>query len=209
MKVSFFILLILSYGCGKKFKDNVIDAEPMFAYTGQSQIVPASKEGTVLKSLSELKTQNEKNQFYKTLAKEEFDPYVQEYSTLKNLAYGSSNSTLLESSNIMDTLPINLYDVKSLYKAEGYVAVCRKSSKSGKKEILIDLSYWNSILGNENLRKTLLGHELGHCLLGRSHFSPSEGKRSIMEAMLIQNYNQNTKSCYGNELFFPQRICKP
>lgn len=208
MRFFFWAVFIFTLGCGKKFKDGMVDAEPLFTFTGASQVVPKPREIEVQKMIPKLKTEKEKSDFIIAQIRAELDPNIQDYATLWNLAHSPQNkSTFGESQNIMNLNHINFYDVKSLYKKEGYVAVCRKSSKSGRKEILIDKSYWEG--ASEDLRKTLMIHELGHCLLGRGHFVPTANLKSIMEAMLINNYKSNTKACYANELFFPQKSCTP
>ena len=179
MKALIYALLLLTLGCGKNFKDGVHEAEPLFS-----------------------KTQN-KNEFLKE---------AMEFTVLENLTITDKSqlkSTMIEADNIMNSIPINLYDVKSLYPKEGFVAVCRKSSKSGRREILVDRNFWNS---NSSYHTVLILHELGHCRLGREHLAASGGCRHIMESSLISLYNpsdERIKSYFANDLFKPINPCVP
>lgn len=147
--------------------------------------------------------------FKTTTNKNTFLDETMEFFALENLTSLQKKSVQIEADSVMNSIPINLYDVKTLYKSQGFVAVCRKSSKSGRKEILVDQDFWNK---NPNLRKTLIMHELGHCRLGREHQEAKGGCRSIMEATLITIYNSldpRVKSYFANELFKKPNPCTP
>lgn len=73
------------------------------------------------------------------------------------------------------------------------------------REINIDQSYWRRNGAMD--REFLIFHELGHCLLGRSHLdmaSPSGTCLSMMNSgtgSCSKNYNLTTRSDYLDELF--------
>jgi hypothetical protein len=142
-----------------------------------------------------------------------FQEETTEFFKLQKLANPSiQNSADLLGFNIMDSIPINLYDVKSLYPKEGFIAVCRKSSKSGRKEILVDRKFWNDNKLNKNLLKALIMHELGHCLLGKAHNDPPGSCRSMMEPRLITVYNSknfNNQNYFSQDLFKQINPCTP
>ncbi|MFI5390070.1 MAG: hypothetical protein ACHQYQ_01820 [Bacteriovoracales bacterium] len=146
--------------------------------------------------------------FSKTQDKNIFIEQTKEFYVLNNLAIPTPQKSVgIEGFNIMDRIPINLYDVKSLYKKENFVAVCRKSSKTGRREILVDRNYWQSNKNNPGILKALIIHELGHCELGKNHIDPPGDCRSIMEAILITNYSTINQKYYAQELFKPPNPC--
>lgn len=87
---------------------------------------------------------------------------------------------------------------------EGAVGQCLTYEK-GKNLINIDLAYWNKSDPNE--REFLIFHELGHCVLKRSHLnlSKSDGTCVSMmnsgESSCHKNYTSSTRENYLNELF--------
>lgn len=77
--------------------------------------------------------------------------------------------------------------------------------ENGSRVINIDRVFWNSSTDLE--KEFLIFHELGHCLLERSHTNIKNQRgvcQSIMnsgENLCIINYNQNTRNTYLDELF--------
>jgi len=77
--------------------------------------------------------------------------------------------------------------------------------ESGLRQINIDIDYWS--MSNSIQKEFLVFHELGHCLLQRSHddTSGSDGYcRSIMssgEGFCRENYTSRTRDDYLDELF--------
>lgn len=73
----------------------------------------------------------------------------------------------------------------------------------GTPTITIDEDYWNS--SDENTRKTLIFHELGHCVLHREHLTGiSSGgyPLSLMNAYTVSGYVYEAETDYYNaELF--------
>jgi hypothetical protein len=148
--------------------------------------------------------------FSKTQDKNIFIEETKEFYVLNNLAIPTPQKSVgIEGFNIMDRIPINLYDVKSLYKDQGFVAVCRKSSKSGRREILVDRNYWQQNINNKSLLKALIVHELGHCELGKIHNDPTGGCRSLMETRLITIYTTKNQTYFAQELFKSPNPCVP
>ncbi len=89
---------------------------------------------------------------------------------------------------------------------QGRSVVGQCSHNSNKpNEIVIDSKFWNS---NSLLdREYVIFHELGHCLLLRSHLDEVDGNGnclSIMQSGTIncnKNYKSSTRSKYLDELF--------
>ncbi len=73
-------------------------------------------------------------------------------------------------------------------------------------EITIDLTFWNDFK-QSLVREMVVFHELGHCYLSRGHTEgahPNGTCLSIMRSGLENcrdNYNQQTRTAYLNELF--------
>lgn len=71
--------------------------------------------------------------------------------------------------------------------------------------ILVDSNYWEG--ATESEREVLLFHELGHCILNRTHLDEKTGKSicvSIMRSsssVCKMDYNLSTRSDYLDELF--------
>ena len=88
---------------------------------------------------------------------------------------------------LMQSIPINLYDLSIKYNKDKFIGVCVKSSKSKKREILIDKKTWKTM--GKSQQTMLILHELGHCWSGteRGHFViPANNLcRSIMEPSLM------------------------
>lgn len=173
MRILIFLIFISLFGCGKKF-DTVIDAEPKFSKTNDPSI---------------------------------FQAQVTEFLRAENSAIPNKNLNSLSAEQqaiyLMQSIPINLDDLTLKYKAEKYIGVCVKSSKSGKREILIDKAYWQN---NPNQRTPLIVHELGHCWpsIQREHYTAPIGSncKSIMEARLISIYDyEKYKEYLWHELF--------
>ncbi len=131
-----------------------------------------------------------------------FKAEVTEFIRAENLTNPNKNLQNLtaeyQATLLMQSIPINLYDLSIDYKAEKYVGVCNTDPKSGSKEILVDINWWNR---NPSLRTVLILHELGHCWpsLRRDHFTSTGSCRSIMEASLI---SLNVYSSYKEYLQF-------
>ncbi len=76
---------------------------------------------------------------------------------------------------------------------------------NGSNQINIDISYWNKSTDLE--REFLVFHELGHCLLERSHLDQrnQDGTCTSMmnsgESLCKKNYNLETRKEYIDELF--------
>jgi len=87
---------------------------------------------------------------------------------------------------------------------EGTVGQCL-TYEEGRNQVNIDLAYWNKSDPQE--REFLLFHELGHCVLKRSHLNLSNGDgtcTSIMnsgESACQKNYTTSTREAYLDELF--------
>lgn len=148
---------------------------------------------------------SKKQKFYSTLNPAIFQAEVTEFMKAENLTNPNKNLQNLtaeyQATLLMQSMPINLYDLSIDYKAEKYVGVCNTDPKSGSKEILVDINWWNK---NQNLRTVLILHELGHCWpsLRRSHFTSTENCRSIMEPALISPSVYNSyKEYLQYELF--------
>jgi hypothetical protein len=150
------ISLISLLGCGKKF-DGLTSKKQKFAITTNPSIF-----------------QSEVAEFIKA------ENLVNPNKNLQNLT-ADYQATLL-----MQSIPINLYDLTIDYKAEKYIGVCNTDPKTGKKEILIDTATWNA---HPDWRTVLILHELGHCWPGvlRGHYTTVGNCRSIMEAKLISS----------------------
>ena len=73
------------------------------------------------------------------------------------------------------------------------------------REINIDREYWNK--STEVDKEYLIFHELGHCILRRSHLEDSRSDGTCLsmmnsgEGMCIKNYNAKTRQEYLDELF--------
>ncbi|MBK6825202.1 MAG: hypothetical protein IPG87_20345 [Saprospiraceae bacterium] len=71
--------------------------------------------------------------------------------------------------------------------------------------ILMDSNYWNKATDIE--REVLLFHELGHCILGRSHLDDKTARSQCVSIMRSSSgickmeYNANTRGDYLDELF--------
>jgi hypothetical protein len=71
--------------------------------------------------------------------------------------------------------------------------------------ILVDSNYWKTATKLE--REMLLFHELGHCILNRTHLDDKTGKSICISIMRSSSgtckmdYNENTRSEYLDELF--------
>lgn len=63
---------------------------------------------------------------------------------------------------------------------EDIVGQCAKLT-DGSKEVRIDLDYWNK--SNELEREFLIFHELGHCILNRSHTDDSDESGTCLSMM--------------------------
>ena len=74
----------------------------------------------------------------------------------------------------------------------------------GELEVL-NISYWNKATDIE--REVLLFHELGHCILGRSHLDDKTARSQCVSIMRSSSgicrmeYNANTRGDYLDELF--------
>lgn len=148
---------------------------------------------------------SKKQKFYSTLSPATFQAEVTEFIRAENLTNPNKNLQNLtaeyQATLLMQSMPINLYDLSIDYKAEKYVGVCNTDPKSGSKEILVDKNWWSN---NPSLRTVLILHELGHCWpsLRRSHFTSTGKCRSIMEASLISSSVYNSyKEYLQYELF--------
>lgn len=79
---------------------------------------------------------------------------------------------------------------------------------AGKKEIIIDLDYWNKC--SESNKEMIVFHELGHCYLGRPHSDKMEANGicgSIMKSDLedcIDFYNSKSRKFLLDELFLKE-----
>ena len=86
----------------------------------------------------------------------------------------------------------------------GVVGQCQTFS-DGSADLLIEKNYWRSI--NSMKKEFLIFHELGHCVLGRSHLDTSDENgfcTSIMQSGTDDcnnNYNASTRAAYLDELF--------
>lgn len=157
MKALFFLLSLgLFLGCGKKF------------------------DGLTSKKLH----------FNTTTNPSTFQAEVSEFIKAENLTNPNKNlqnlSADYQATLLMQSIPINLYDLTKDYSAEKYIGVCNTDPKTGKKEILVDQATWNA---HPDWRTVLILHELGHCWPGvlRNHYTPLGKCRSIMEAALISS----------------------
>ena len=77
--------------------------------------------------------------------------------------------------------------------------------EQGRRQINIDLDFWQS--SNRLAKEFLIFHELGHCVLGRSHNDTSTNGicTSMMtsgEGICLSNYSFRTRDEYLDELFF-------
>lgn len=92
-------------------------------------------------------------------------------------------------------IPIYFHPLKS-----NTAGLCVTYSNN-KKEVQIDLDFWNK--SNEITKEILIFHELGHCVLNRSHQygSIDECPRSIMNPQLLTDlcYIEN-REYYINQL---------
>jgi hypothetical protein len=70
--------------------------------------------------------------------------------------------------------------------------------------IVINETGWNSL--SETSKTILIHHEMGHCVLGRSHYDASNGNRpaSIMNTYALPSgFYTSFRTEYLRELFFP------
>lgn len=78
--------------------------------------------------------------------------------------------------------------------------------EQGRNDLLIDEDYWSR--SSDTNREFLIFHELGHCVLQRSHIdssNPDGTCQSIMNSgndSCRKNYNITTRTQYLDELFF-------
>lgn len=99
----------------------------------------------------------------------------------------------------LERIATNLIDIN-----EDAVGRCL-TYEDGSKVINIDRVFWNNSTDLE--KEFLIYHELGHCLLERSHTNVKNQRgvcQSIMnsgENLCTINYNQNTRNRYLDELF--------
>ncbi|MGK0362979.1 MAG: Zn-dependent peptidase ImmA (M78 family) [Saprospiraceae bacterium] len=86
----------------------------------------------------------------------------------------------------------------------GVVGQCQTFSDSSK-DLVIETRYWQRIDDIE--KEFLIFHELGHCVLERSHIDTQDENgfcNSIMQSgsgECIDNYNLDTREAYLDELF--------
>ncbi len=83
---------------------------------------------------------------------------------------------------------------------------CLRSETGENLGIAVDPIYWK--LASELEREYVMFHELGHCVLNRSHTSESDSNNtclSIMEPgtgeLCMSNYNETTRASLLDELF--------
>ena len=94
----------------------------------------------------------------------------------------------------LEELEIHFGKVKSsvIYdspeKNKNWVGVCRKWNNSDYREIAIEKKYWDSI--DDNGKKQLLMHELGHCELDKGHNDIEDGYCPV-SVMRSYAFNQN------------------
>jgi hypothetical protein len=82
-----------------------------------------------------------------------------------------------------------------------YIAYCQKIKNNTVPQIVINKSFWNRF--NTEYRHQLLFHEMGHCLLGRSHLGASfDNPVSVMNEFIIGSSTYVNKYDYFiKELF--------
>lgn len=123
-----------------------------------------------------------------------FHSYIEEYEQKGKSATGKQNFKV-------NDIPVNFGDTENI----AFQGVCFEYF-DGKKEIIIRESWWKNV--NEQYRKSLLFHELGHCHLNREHLeetlkvSDQTHKVSLMHSIVLtpkefQSYEEE----YMHELF--------
>ncbi len=92
--------------------------------------------------------------------------------------------------------------IEEIHRTTGFVGLC--SNQEDPNHIMIDEGFWNQ--ASSMKKELIILHELGHCVLKRSHNDDAEGGvcKSIMRAgdtACIADYNKNTRAIYLDELF--------
>jgi len=105
---------------------------------------------------------------------------------------------------ILDINNIDLEAYIDNIETRGILGQCKKYS-DGSTEIIVDEPYWNR--SNEKEKEYLIFHELGHCVLGRSHNNTKTNNgvcNSIMqsgEGYCIKEYTVTNREALLDELF--------
>ena len=95
----------------------------------------------------------------------------------------------------------------------GYIEEIEDGSVSGQcrhlvdapDKVVIDRDFWN--VANDNRKEFLVFHELGHCMLGRSHLDTKDRNGMCVSIMhsssdaCVNAYSYSTRSAYLDELF--------
>lgn len=86
----------------------------------------------------------------------------------------------------------------------GVVGQCQTFSDDSK-DLVIEIEYWQGLKDLE--KEFLIFHELGHCVLARSHLN-TQDENGFCSSMMqsgsgecIDNYNAETRATYLDELF--------
>lgn len=110
-------------------------------------------------------------------------------------------------------IPIRLGEVAGKISEATTKGVCIKHADSGYRGVVIDRTYYETHIKSEPEKvEWLVFHELGHCVLGRSHSSEKVtlknnevGKLSIMDTYILNTREvpiyQDNKQYYWDELF--------
>lgn len=147
-----------------------------------------------------------------------FDPFVSEFLT-HYLLFNSSNFTGdLPNINFHDLSTLDFVEMGATDLSSHFFNAANTSNtmagicleyENGDKEILIDTEAWNNTVTNYERQKVLIWHELGHCVLLRSHKDTKYRgyNLSLMNSILISRNDyvrfENTTygEVYAKELF--------
>ena len=123
---------------------------------------------------------------------EAFQQYVEEFEATYSAETGSTLN--VEAYDI----PINFGDPNSSggSGSTNYVGSC-KTYSNGKKEIIISVDSWERY--PRSMKRQLIYHELGHCLLGKEHVDTRNSTGTPISVMSRVLINQETYESYMKE----------
>ena len=131
------------------------------------------------------------------------DPYVNDIDP-SFMSYFESFIDEGQKRNYVIDLSAEKINARFRPSVNGEVGQCAQTS-SGIKNLYFDPSYWQR--SDAWQREFLIYHELGHCLLGRSHDNSKDSQGRCMSMMnsgtgdCRSNYNSTTRDTYLDELF--------